>query len=75
MVLPIKYFKFKAKKAKNKTKKLNSLIVIYRPVLVDLPVGAVAVVQRRELWVVEAISRLLGKDLVPALIKIPVDGT
>lgn len=42
---------------------------------IDLPAGTVAVVQRPGLWVVEAKSPLLRKDLVPALVKILIDPT
>lgn len=40
---------------------------------VDLPAGAVAVVQYPGLWVVEAVSPLLGEDLTPALIQSFID--
>lgn len=41
----------------------------------SLPGGTVAVVQRRGLLVLDAVPRLLGQDLVLALIEILVDGT
>ncbi len=52
-----------------------SMIGIYWLEFVDLPGGTVAVVQCGGLCVEEAISLLLGKDLVPALIKILVYST
>lgn len=42
---------------------------------VSLPGGTVAVVQRRGLLVLDAVPRLLGQDLVLALVEILVDGT
>lgn len=39
------------------------------------PCGTVAVIQRPRLWVVESVSVLLWKDLVPAIIEILIDGT
>lgn len=41
----------------------------------SLPGGTVAVVQRRGLLVLDAVPRLLGQDLVLALVEILVDGT